>query len=1136
MSYVFRIHKQTGGNAPDPGNFQNGWNTSSYLAGQLLDEIEAGQNVGRMGTSIPSIFARPMLFQTAFNTISPLNYDRPGLNQQLISEVFDMLEFLYQNAGNRKLSTQEWATAEQITHLKNSKNKSLKRLGESLDSQLAKIGNPAKITFFFWEDVNTDGVKVKTLIGGTSMTTMVFTSPNWERKAKVNGWEFRRIDGSKFFDNDVRSLNNRNSSFRDMMFNLRMSFNDVFDNQCGGNNGMAKYIWESIARSGAQITTMTKADFLNTYPPIKNTYAGGLPICKTSPRIGGGYCIRPTVARYKNQTNAQNQAIQISVPMALNDDGLPGVDYVGGADFKPEYKIDEALVRTTRYFNRELPGDMGIEYPYLTVFDLLEDKIVKVSGSVDKEHFYTFFNGEATYLLPLKSLFFEFFNVRDLDTVNDHTGRKLVEITADNDGSVTVKINMPITDPVHRYIPLSKTYTVKDIIIQPKPVEIGFFPFYKVVGEPQLNVYNVMLAATEKDTLEFYTVTPDRIEPIHAQATVRTPGDRFLHNTKYYDVKGIIDFVEVNVGEGIKALVIPKMTEVNMGNIHFDFAIDFGTSNTFIAYKTTTSPDIKTLKFGNIDNGTGVANNDVQTVFLHTPSPTMIDTFQREFMLPTIGMEDSLAGFPIKTAVCEVKQFESVQSPKLFGNINVGFKFKNEISAGSIPNASYFTDLKWALEQSPGERIPTWRVLAFCKQILWLVKNKALLNGGDARFNVMLTFPESMIDRSTFLDKVADSGVWIDAEIEIGLSIPGFDRFADDVTESEAPYYMVVQGNDNMLNVDIGGGTTDMFLVRRLDKDGNVLPNVQARYLSVKFAADDLWGDGAGARLDGNGANGFVSYLRDRIQANNGNINGITQLVKRSSDIMAALFSNDDKFKTSIHIRQNNDLRSILLIHYTAILFAVGRLLNKFDAGIPKVLSFTGMGSKYLSLITTDPRRLTNFTGEVLKMLTGAPIPHNFKLDTHYRDAKEVTAKGVLSKANVLPAFHIPDANKESFVDLGCDNIGNLTYSQIRTGSEVNAIREDARKVFDKFIELLNNPGYGALTGKEFGFSIPHNMIDELKRVADGSFNNVQGAISSAHDLKAVTDNLFFWFLKDSLTQLSESAYQRTATASNGTN
>lgn len=1127
MAYVFRIHTQNGGHAPNPDTFQNGWDKSVYLAGELLDEIEAGQNVGRMGTSIPSIFARPMLFETAFDTIIPLTYDNPGLNQQLISEVFDMLEFLYQNAGSKKLSTQEWVASEQILKLKTSGNDALVRLGSTLESYLPKIGNPASITMFFWEDTDTNGETVKALIGGTSMSTLVFTSPNWSRIAGENGWIFRRLDGTKFFDDELQSLNQRNSGFRDMIYNMRMTYDTEFQAQCGGNTGLAKYIWESIG--GRHVTPMSITDFLAKYPAIKNIYAGNLPICRkdTCP-VGSGYRIRPTSSRYVNHIGVAGGAMSIQVPMALNDKGLPGVEYVGGAPWKPNYKIDEAKVRTTQYFNRELPGDMGVDYPYLTVLDLLEDKIVKVPGNIDAKNFYTLFDGESKYLLPLKRLFFDFFNIEDLDKADDRSKKKLVEIKADKDGTITVTVNMPIEDAAHNCIPLTKKYESSSIIDPSKSVEIGFFPFYKVSGKPMLDVYSVMLAGSTNDTLDFYHLDTNQTTRIPATVMSRTTETIYVHNTKYYDVKGTIDLVEVSINGSLKALVIPRMRKITTGVTDYQFAVDFGTSNTYIAYRTSGGA-IHTLTTGNQIQSQSTDDTDTQAVFLYntTSLPRMVDTIQREFMIPTIGMTDSITDFPIKTAVCEVSQFENQPQMNLFGNINVGFKFKNEISAGKIPNAVYFTNLKWALEQDPGGRLPGWRVLAFCKEILWLLKNKALLNGGNENFKVMLTFPESMIDRSVFLDKVANSGVWIEAEHELGL--PSGNRFSDDVTESEAPYYKVVTGADNMLNIDIGGGTTDMFLVRHLDKNGDKLDNVSARYVSVKFAADDLWGDGAAARENTVDQNGFCQYLSEKIKANGEDISGIKQLVKKSSDVMAALFSNDSRFKTSVLIRQNQNLKSILLIHYTAILFAAGRLLKQFDTGIPKILSFTGMGSKYLSLICTDPKRLTAFTAQVLKQITGCEVPFEFTVDMHYTDAKEVTAKGALSKADVVENYHIPDAYKDSYVDLGCESYTSLTYGRLRNGTEVNAIRDDARKVFNEFVRLLKSDAYSQEAAKEFQLSIPPAMINDLDSLANSSFNNVQGAIPAAHSQRAVTDNLFFWFLKDSLCKLSATYYNKNA-------
>ena len=1121
MPYVFRIHKQNG-TAPHPSTFGAGWGDSIYLTDTLLGEIVTGQTVGRMGTSIPSIFARPMLFQTAFNAITPAEYNGNGLNQKIVSEALDMIEFLSQNATSNKLSTEEWVPATQLAYLRQSQNAALIRLADVLEAHLNKIGNPNRIILFFWEDNDNQGKKVKVLIGGTSLSTLVFTSPNWTRKLKACGWNFTRTDGSKFFDGNIKSLQARNSDFQEMLFNLRLTFNNAFQIQCGGNLGLCKYIWETMQLMHQTLTPMLPADFIAKYPAVKGIYVGMIPLpYKTVNVSTSGYRMRPTSQRYSRKIAAGGAAVKVPIPLALNDNGVAGVQYVHDAFWQPTYSIDEAHVRTTPALTqRDLPGEMGIKYPYITVFDLLEDSIIKVPGTIDNTKFITLFNGASHYILPLKKQFFDFFEIKDLEGINPHTGKSLVEITSDDDTQITVTVNVPITDAGARYIPLSRTYSGKDIIKSTKSVELAFFPFYKVLNRPGLDVYSVMLSSENGATLNFYKLGQTQIDKIQAEGMQRTEANLILHATTHYEVKGTLDLVEVVLPDNNKGLVVPKMTEINMGNVQFKFAVDFGTSNTFIAYTEVGSQNILTLDFGLQQKVSG-SIDDTQTVFLYSPEsvPTMIDTYQREFMLPTIGKNNSIAKFPIKTSVCEVALFQNQPSMKLFGNINVGFKFQNEIAVQNIPNAKYYTKLKWALEENPGANLPGWRVMAFCKQILWLIKNKALLNGGSDNFKVMLTFPQSMIDRSVFFDQVNNTGVWNKAAEDLGLD--GANMFDDSVTESEAPYYMVVRGNDNMLNVDIGGGTTDMFLVRRLDSNGNVLPQVESYYSSVKFAADDLWGDGTGARVNNVGNNGFCQYLTEKIEANNGDISGITRLVDRSADVMAALFSNEDKFKTSLLIRQDNVLKSVILLHYTALLFSISRFIQKKEVGIPRILSFTGMGSKYLSLISTNNTRLTSFTKKVLEMLTGSQAPAQFVLDTHYKNAKEVTAKGALSKDHVLQAYHIPANTTQSFTDLGADSYAALQYLQIRNGQMINDIRTDARKVFDKFVQFVESPEFGSLTGQEFEISIPEKLISELKNSADQSFNNVQGGISAAHNMRMVTDNLFFWFLKDSLCKLS---------------
>lgn len=1122
MPYVFRIHEQHG-KAPNPSTFTSGWGSTTILSGPILDEIVTGSAVHRMGTSIPSIFARPILFQTAFDTLDPLHYADNGVSQKLVSEVLDMLEFLYQNAGNPALSTDEWVATTQLAALKANPDPKLHRFADALTAHLPKIGNPAKITLFFWTAPNAQGEEKRVLIGGTAPATLVFTSPNWIRKCRENGWIFNRLDGSVMFGSDIRPLSARNHEFRDMLINLRLTYNTELQTACGGNIGLCKYIFETKSLLGLNTTPLLKADFLAKYPPVKGVYAGDVPIpCQKVTPTGSGYMIRPTSNRYTTALTAAGAAVNVNVPLALNDEGLPGVAYMGGAAWKPSYKINEAKARVTPVYNRDLPGNMGISYPWIGAFDLLEDKIIKVRGKIDQKNFITLFDGESTFLIPLRRAFFDYFNVEDLEEVNPHTGKRLVEITASDTG-VTVTVNMPISDPSYPSIPLSRTYSPADIVRTDRAIELGFFPFYTVEEHPELDTYSVMLSSGEGCSLKFIQLSPGSSVDLGSAGHVRSTQQIATDVTTYYDVNGPISYVEVSTPGGERGLVIPRMRRITPGTSQFQFAVDFGTSNTFVAYRSPAQTSPESLAFG---NDTSQKLDDPQVVFLYDPVtlPQMIDTYQREFMIPSVGAAGSIASFPIKTTVSEVSLFGNQTAWNLFGNINVGFKFKNEITTGNALNTVYFTNLKWALEEDPGNKLANWRALAFCKQLLWILKNKALLNGGSPSFKVMLMFPESMIDRTVFYDPSSDSGIWCQAARELGLNPR--DMFDDTVTESEAPYYRVVKGQDNILNIDIGGGTTDMFFVRRLDKQGLPMQQPEAYYISAKFAADDLWGDGAGARLNTAGENGFCRYLEEKIAENGESTDSIKSLVSRSSDIMAALFSNEERYHTRVHIRQNNNLRSVLLIHYTALLYAVSRILRKLDSGIPQVISFTGMGSNYLSLLCPNPQYLQAFTGSVLEQLTGQKLPFGFRLDTHFNEAKELTALGALEKGNVKPEFHISSSARRPLVDLGCDSYEFLQYSQLRNGDEAKEIRAEAKKVFMNFADFLAKPEFGRIAADTLKLSIPAQMIETMNQGADKSFNNVQGAIPQSFNNCSVGDNLFFWFLKDTLCTLSVNFYK----------
>ena len=70
-AYAFRIHepKNVGDPAPTAAATMNGWTQTAHIAGHLLGNIPLGTSSSKMGTSIPSIFARIFLFEGAFQTL-----------------------------------------------------------------------------------------------------------------------------------------------------------------------------------------------------------------------------------------------------------------------------------------------------------------------------------------------------------------------------------------------------------------------------------------------------------------------------------------------------------------------------------------------------------------------------------------------------------------------------------------------------------------------------------------------------------------------------------------------------------------------------------------------------------------------------------------------------------------------------------------------------------------------------------------------------------------------------------------------------------------------------------------------------------------------------------------------------------
>lgn len=1124
-AFAFRIHepRDPQGTAPTAASTMAGWSQTSHIQGSLLNNITIGVSSNKTGTSIPSIFARLYLFEGAFQALGNLNV--ANLNEvtedvRLISECLDLLEFLFQHGNDPKLVVKHWNAAQQINVLRNDGYDAHKKLAKVLEDEIGD-GPLKDIFLFYWKASSSQGGSMdrEFLIGGTSPFTLVFTSPNWKRIIRENQFHFNRINGNTMFFDDVEMLNTRDEEFKDMLYSLRMAYSNQMDQYAHWFNTYLTNFWNiDVQKQEVLAMGNNPAAFEAKYKSIKDendarVMAGNLPLgyLPIVPDTSG-YEIVPKSNRFVHYLSADGQNIVLKAPLVLNANGLPGVKYVGKSKWDPQTCIiDEEVVRNTAMHDRILPGNSGVKYPFLIWSDFLEDKIVKLPYRINKDCFYTATDGDTSYLLPLTREFFKYFNPEDIDkAASEQADKKLVQMVV-RDNAVTVTINVPIKDNTYSSIEFKRTYQGADII--DSEFVLGFFPFYRCTNNPQLNRYNVMNCGNET-RLSFVSLT-DLNGVIYSESVVRTPQRQITAQTEYYTISNGFDLVEVVTKNTGKCVIVPKMKTIDPTQApnHYSFAVDFGTSNTYIARTCSANQQTGPETFE-------IGDSDKQTVFLNNPSDTpmyiMRPFMQREFAPEGLGGRYGVS-FPVRTATCEVPDFES-RPPRLFGTVSIGFNMMRE---PQVPNGlfKYKTGLKWLLENDPGNVHHTNRINCFFQEILWMMKNESLLNEGGDAFDVYLTFPQSMVNQQAIIN------LWHNAINTLGLQHCILHHGAQ-YSESIAPYNCMVQEiqASSYLNIDIGGGTNDMLFVNRVN--GQIQ---SVSYSSAKFAGDDLWGDGPRILNNQPSNNGFVTYLTGLIDAAVGVfeqeiINPLNALrlglASSSADIMSYLFKYDNVFGTTSKIRGQQYLWSLVFVHYAAIMYNVARLIKKQNIEIPPRISFTGMGSKYLSIISGNDG-VNGLTKLLLEKYTGKTVPADFRIIKPVNtDVKEITAKGVLRGIDINNQnFVIPANALVRELDYGFDTTDTITYAQVKDAGGV--VRKQALEEFYRFVESLKGSDFRNFLFANYGLTIPNQLIEDLKAKGEASFITMSTSIPAQFDQLGLVETLFFWPLKTALVELS---------------
>jgi hypothetical protein len=382
-----------------------------------------------------------------------------------------------------------------------------------------------------------------------------------------------------------------------------------------------------------------------------------------------------------------------------------------------------------------------------------------------------------------------------------------------------------------------------------------------------------------------------------------------------------------------------------------------------------------------------------------TGATDVISFIDKEFV-PVIIKKGKMASFPQRTILAESHDISYGSDTYVIGDFNIPFPYEKE----PINEYKISANLKWQNYQM--DEKAKRRVEAFFEKLLFMIKAKVLLNQGRLKdTEIIWTYPSSMT--SGRLENLRE--LW-EKTIKKYIGIDNQSK----ISESIAPYYYyktknIYAGTKPALNIDIGGGTTDVV----------VYVNDKPQLLtSFKFAANSLYGDGFGQ--GGADNNGFINRYGSKVKsllAENSLFNLIRvfnelEQNKNSVDLAAFFFSLEENHEIlerglpiSYHkmLKGDDTMRFVFLVFYTSILYHIAKLIKKRGVAMPRYITFSGKGSKVLGILGSL-RRVEKLSEVIIKKVYNEKDKNGrmkyaedgLSIITENLTSKEVTCKGAL--------------------------------------------------------------------------------------------------------------------------------------------
>lgn len=960
------------------------------LTAEHLDEVmEQKTDNGGALNSLPTPFARFFVVREAFRRVMEehINSKKEAgyAYRQLVSDILDVYELLYNLKYHRnntwksgeKLELREWKSKENLAYIK----KHMPILFNSIDNYYQTDIVEEKLFFMVYTEKGKDK-----LLACSSPLTGFVTPPDMDKaqvkkdgsiRIKFSGSQYenlhiRRKSGGEYF-RDIKMFEDREQDFKNYMYNELFS-SDVVD------------------------------------------------------------------ARYK--------AIKEYIRSFKND-----------PEIRKDYKLKMASVKTDQNDNLVVNGLSFLSSDEIDINSYFTSTLIRLPYRIDRSRFIAVaFQNDSNdrdydYLLPFKPEVMSLFEGNSIDS-DVHINRSSVTVYLRYNGKVYEKEygREQLKAGMGRIIDMDTAKINFDLglfpnILSHKEQENNYFKVLVVAADedteaPNFNIDQISLSFFKKDGENFIpikeldpTSTGARFGVLPSVVRSRQKTDSHEGGTKFYELfNSSFDVIEITVF-GDTGLVIPVWEKSKATNDTYTYAIDLGTSNTFMS------------RCKNDASGTPDLSKKPELFKMERPMVSFLHETPKDQQLSLpIRIENSIFDkakarikteflpaiidgvnykFPIRTALCGIKNL--ADEPRLFDNHNIAF-FYEKLMANDDQNIH--TDIKWDKNDA--------MLRIFIRELLLIIKCDILQRNGDLNRTHLVWFrPLSFMGNTRRIYQ----DIW-NAEPEKILCIQPSQ--IDCYSESEAPYYYFKKNDDirdsaAVSVIDIGGGSTDFVYFK---------DNEPQMANSVHFGCDVLWENGFNEYRNVK-ENGIYKKYSDTLRFKRQDLEDLNECFKHvddatTKDIINFWLSNSEFCDIKKYLAQ--DFKPVFIYHLTSILFYMASMYKENNFTAPKTVVFSGNGSKYIdSFICTERRALKMIIDLVFTRVFGGE--HNVNLELP-KERKESTCYGGLYRNPNAP--DVPEKVYQGDKSMEYESVGDINANYL-------ALRDALLKKYSAFKTLYKD-------------------------------------------------------------------------------